>query len=189
MSHDGAVAHLSTDQLKAGLELIECSPADKGVVELIARRPAVDEREVIDVGELTPYDGLVGDNWSGRGSRHTSDGSAETGRQLTMMNARAIALFAGTRDRWALAGDQLYVDLDLSSDNLPAGSRLRIGDALIEVSPAPHNGCSKFSRRFGTEVTRFVNSPEGKQLRLRGLNAMVVEPGLVRTGDVITTIG
>jgi MOSC domain-containing protein YiiM len=189
MGHDGAVALLSTDQLRAGLELIECSPADKGVVELIARRPALDEREVIDVGELTPHEGLAGDNWSARGSRHTPDGSAETDRQLTIMNARAIALFAGSRDRWALAGDQLYVDLDLSSDNLPAGSRLRIGDALIEVSPAPHNGCAKFSRRFGAEVTRFVNTPDGKRLRLRGLNAVVVEPGLVRCGDVISKVG
>ena len=177
--------HLTTAELNAGLDLVRLAPADNGVVELIVRRPDHEEREVIDAGHLTLEDGLVGDNWLPRGSRHTPDGSAELARQLTIMNARAIALFAQERDRWPLAGDQLYVDFDISEDNLPAGSRLRLGDAVVEVSVEPHTGCAKFLDRFGQDAARFVHTPEGRRLRLRGLNARIVEPGTVRTGDQV----
>ena len=88
-----------------------------------------------------------------------SDGSANPDAQLTLMNARVVALVAGERERWPLAGDQLYVDLDLSADNLPPGTRLAVGSAVIEVTPEPHTGCAKFSARFGSEALRFVNSP------------------------------
>jgi MOSC domain-containing protein YiiM len=174
--------HRDWDELEAGLAHIKRSPAAEGVLELIVRRPAVDEREVLEVAELDVEQGLVGDSWRQRGSRHTADGSAERDRQLTLMNSRAIALFAGDRDRWALAGDQLYVDLDLSLANLPAGARLALGDAVIEVTAPPHTGCAKFRSRFGEQAWRFLNTPDGQALRLRGINARVVEPGRVQLG-------
>jgi hypothetical protein len=179
--------HLTTDELLAGLEHLRDAPRDGGTLELIVRRPDLLEREVLDVGVLDLDEGLVGDSWRARGSRHTPDGSPEHGRQLTLMGARAIDLFAGgDKARWPEAGDQLYVDLDLSEDNLPAGTRLAIGGAVIEVSEVPHTGCAKFNERYGRDVSRFVNSPEGKALHLRGINAFVVEPGQIAAGDAIT---
>ncbi len=180
------MAHLGVDDLLAGLAVVRGAPADAGTVEMIVRRPAENEREVIDEGRLTIEDGLAGDHWRARGSRSTPDGSAEPERQLTLMGARAVDLLAGgDRGLWPLAGDQLYVDLDLAVVNLPAGARLAIGDAVIEVTEPAHTGCAKFSARFGSEALRFVNSPDGRALRLRGLNARVVRPGTVRRGDAI----
>jgi MOSC domain-containing protein YiiM len=172
------MTHRTTDELQDGLDDVRSAPADNGVVELIARRTAVGQREVLDTGELTTDDGLVGDGWYIRDK-------SNPGRQLTVMNARAIALVAGDRNRWALAGDQLYVDLDISEDNLPVGSRLSLGTAVIEISEEPHTGCSQFAERFGMDAARFVNSPEGRKLRLRGLNARVVQAGTVAVGDVV----
>jgi hypothetical protein len=180
------VRHLTTDELLANLDHLEASPVDDGEVALIVRRPSVDEREVVDHAELDTVEGLVGDNWLGRGSSSSPDGSAVPGRQLTLMNARAIALFAGDRSRWPLAGDQLYVDLNLSTENLPAGSRLRLGGAVIEISELPHTGCAKFNERFGRDVSRFVNSVDGRRLNLRGVNARIVTSGTVRRGDRVS---
>ena len=101
------------------------------------------------------------------------------------MSARAADLVGGTRERWALAGDQLYVDLDVSEANLPAGTRLAVGTAVTEISALPHTGCKKFVARFGLEAMLFVNAPDGRALRLRGVNARIVESGLVRPGDEI----
>lgn len=178
--------HLTGSELEAGLPHIREAPVDHGTVELIVRRPDVEQREVVDEVELDPDVGVVGDNWRVRGSSSTPDGSAHPEKQVTVMNARVAGLLAGDPERRPLAGDQLYVDLDISTDNLPPGTRLRIGDAVIEVSEPPHTGCAKFSRRFGVDALRFVNSPEGKQLRLRGLNARVVAGGTVRTGDPVS---
>jgi hypothetical protein len=177
--------HLSTAALEAGLDDIRQSPADRGVVELIVRRPAVDEREVLEEGELDERVGLVGDTWSQRASGRTEDGSPHPDMQLNVMNARVIRLLAGSPDRWALAGDQLYLDLDLSEANLPAGTRLALGTAVIEITDQPHTGCQKFSSRFGGDALRFVNSPVGRELHLRGINARVVERGVVRAGDTV----
>jgi MOSC domain-containing protein YiiM len=152
---------------------------------MIVRRPAVDEREVVPRAMLDLAEGLVGDTWRVRGSRTTPDGLAHPEKQITVMNARAVALVAGPADRWPLAGDQLFVDLDLSVANLPAGSRLRIGPAVIEVSASPHRGCAKFAERFGEEAVRFFNSAVGSELRLRGLNARIVVPGQIRFGSVV----
>ncbi len=132
------------------------APSDAGLLELIVRRPVPGERETIEAGELTFEEGLVGDGWLARGSRQSPDGSAEVPRQITLMNSRAAALFAGDRTQWPLAGDQLYVDFDLSEGNLPAGTRLRIGTATVEVSVEPHTGCQKFTQRFGLEATRLL---------------------------------
>ncbi len=172
-------------QLEESLDHIRQSPADGGTVELIARRPAVDEREVLTEALLDTHDGLVGDTWRARGSDRTLDGGPNPEAQVTMMNARAAAAIAGDRDRWPLAGDQLYVDLDLSRANLPPGSRVQIGEAVIEFSEPPHTGCAKFSARFGNDALRFVNSQIGRDLRLRGANCRVVVSGTVRPGDAI----
>ena len=172
--------------LEAGLAAIRRSATDRGAVEMIVRRPSVDEREVLAVGELSAYDGLVGDDWRRRAGVGTRDEGPEFARQITIMNARAIALFAVDRARWPLAGDQLYVDLDLSLDNLPPGSRLQINGVVVEISPEPHTGCGKFAARFGKDALRLVNSPEGRALRLRGLNARVLEPGTVRVGETVS---
>jgi MOSC domain-containing protein YiiM len=172
-------------RLEESLDHIREAPADGGSVELIARRPAEDEREVLTEARLDLHDGLVGDTWRARGSSRTPDGGPNPESQLTLMNARAAAAIAGERERWALAGDQFFVDLDLSLANLPPGSRVQIGSAVIEFSEAPHTGCAKFSARFGNDALRFVNSPTGRELRLRGANCRVVVPGTVRPGDAI----
>ena len=177
--------HLTMSDLEAGMETIRQTPKDNGVLKMIVRRPHVDERESIQAAELSLSDGLVGDSWRVRGSNHTPDGSANLNAQITVMNARATALLAQDESRWALAGDQLYVDFDLSDDNIPPGTRLAIGSAVIEVSAQPHTGCKKFSARFGVEAMKFVNSPEGKQLHLRGINTRVVQAGTIHVGDII----
>jgi MOSC domain-containing protein YiiM len=182
------MCHLTTQELEAALPEIRRSPADSGTVELIVRRPAVDEREVLEEGLLDPAEGLVGDTWKVRPSGRTPDHSAHPDMQLNVMNARVVALVAQDPDRRALAGDQLYLDLDLSQANLPPGTRLALGSAVIEVTEQPHTGCAKFSSRFGADALRFVNSPVGKELRLRGLNAKVVVPGTVHRGDTVTKL-
>jgi hypothetical protein len=176
--------HPAAEELEASLDDLRRSPSAEGTVELIVRRPAENEREVLDEGRLDLVEGLVGDHW-GHGGGDGDDGPADRSAQLTIMNARAAALVAGDRGRWPLAGDQIYADLDLSTGNLPPGTRLALGSAVVEVTDVPHTGCAKFSARFGSDALRFVNSPAGRALRLRGLNAMVVESGVVRSGDTI----
>ena len=182
MSNDAK--HLTREELEAGFDEIDQSPTDEGVLEMIVRRPEIGEREVLEQGELDLVEGLAGDNWATRGSSRTADGSAHPLMQIAVMNTRVIDLVAGSRDRWPLAGDQLFIDLDLSADNLPPGSRLAIGSGVVEVTEQPHLGCKKFVERFGMEAIKFVNSGEGKKLRLRGLYVRVVEPGTIRPGDV-----
>src|SRR5712692_2136305 len=175
--------HAELTGLEASLDHIREAPLDLGTVELIARRPAVDEREVMTEARLDVRDGLVGDTWLARGSSRTADGGPNPESQVTLMSARAADAIAGERERWPLAGDQLYVDIDLSVTNLPPGSRVQIGSAVIEFSATPHTGCAKFSSRFGVDALKFVNSSVGRELRLRGANCRVVEAGTVRPGD------
>lgn len=183
-----AVKHLTLDDLEAEVAEIRRSPKDDGILEMIVRRPATDERELLQEAQLDLEQGLVGDNWHTRGSSRTRDRSAHREMQLTIMNVRTIALVAQTRERWQLAGDQLYIDMDLSMENLPPGTRLSIGSAVIEVTSKPHSGCKKFMARFGLDALTFVNSAVGKQLRLRGLNARVIQSGTIRVGDRVQKI-
>jgi hypothetical protein len=182
------VKHLTAAELEAGLDEIRQSPKDVGVLKLIVRRPKVDEREVLAEGELDTNVGLVGDNWRTRGSSSMPDRSSNPEKQLNIMNARAAALVAQDEERWQLAGDQLFIDLDLSDENLPAGTRLKIGSAVIEITPPPHNGCKKFVARFGLEAMKFVNSTVGKELHLRGVCAKVVVSGVIKKGDAVKKV-
>jgi len=177
--------------LDARLEWIRAAPAQDGTVALIVRRPAENERERLERATLDITTGLVGDCWVTRPSSESDDGGPAPDAQVTVMNARAAATVADGDDRecWALAGDQLYVDLDISRENLPPGTRLAIGGAVLEITELPHNGCGKFSRRFGVDAMKFVNSPEGRALRLRGANARVVASGEIATGDPIRKLG
>jgi len=170
--------YVEADRLEAGLEHVLASPGDIGTVELVVRRPSEGERELLDEGVLD-FPGLVGD-------RHTLRNDPNAGTEITLMNARVVDLVAdGDRERWALAGDQLYVDFDLTVENLPPGTRLQVGSALLEVTEVPHTGCAKFTARFGSDATRFINAKPHRELRLRGMNARVLTPGSVRPGDTI----
>ncbi|HRH43408.1 MAG TPA: hypothetical protein PKY82_17390 [Pyrinomonadaceae bacterium] len=173
--------HLTTTEIEAGLDEIRQSPKDNGVLELIVRRPNPDEREVLETGELNESEGLAGDCWK-------SYGKVYLDAQIAIMNSRCVALLAQDNNRWQLAGDQLFVDLDLSDENLPHGTKLQIGSAILETTAQPHNGCKKFVERFGLEAMKFVNSPVGKQLHLRGIYAKVIQSGTIQKGDLINKI-
>ena len=172
--------HLSYAELEAALPELERSPRELGTLELIVRRPSKGRREVLEAARLDVEEGLVGDRWA--------LGKRPRAQQLTVMNSRLVALLAQTRDRWPLAGDQLYVDFDLSLEHLPAGTRLAIGAAQIEVSPEPHTGCRLFAERYGRDAQRFVGSERGHALQLRGINAWIVKEGDVRVGDEVRAL-
>ena len=182
------ITFLTTAELEAGLDEVRQSPKNGGTLEMIVRRPRVDGREVLEEGELDLEMGLVGDTWIERGSSRTADGSAHPDMQLNVINARLLDLVAQDKARWQLAGDQLIVDFDLSEENIPPGTQLAIGSAVIEVTAQPHTGCQKFVARFGRDAMLFVNSPVGKQLHLRGINARVVQPGTIRRGDAVRKV-
>ena len=181
------IKQLSLTELEAGMTNVLQSPPDGGTVQMIVARPAVEERVLLEAGEFTLADGLVGDTWLSRGSGYTEDGQADPDAQVTLMNGRYLDLIAnGDQERMALAGDQLIVDLDLSVENLPIGQQLRIGEVLFAVTPLPHTGCVKFKERFGLETSRFTG--KNKELRLRGIYVKVVEPGTIRPGDTIRKV-
>ncbi|PJF41072.1 MAG: MOSC domain-containing protein [Chloroflexi bacterium] len=179
---------LSTDELQAGLAILDQSPKDHGVLEMIVCRPADEERHVVEQAQLDIVKGLIGDNWYTRGSRHTDDDLAHPDTQIAIMNSRFAQLIAQERSRWPLAGDQLFVDFDLSIDNLPVGQQLAIGTTVLEITPQPHTGCKKFVQRFGKDALLITATDEGKRLRLRGLYARVIQAGTIHTGDTISKV-
>ena len=180
--------HRSTADLEAALHHIREAPGSTGTIELIVRRPGEDAREVLDVAEINDAEGVAGDTRNQRGSPSSADGGPHPDAQITIMSARAAAAVIGPVERWPLAGDQIYADLDISHETLPAGAQLRLGDAILEVTAKPHRGCAKFAARFGRDALRFVNTGEGRDLRMRGVNCRVIQPGTVRPGDPITRL-
>lgn len=181
--------HRDAQQLERHLENILAAPVDDGIIEKLVCRPEENARHESNSGKLDLDRGLIGDNWKDRGNRHTEDGSADPLAQVTLMNSRVSRAVAADEDGWSLAGDQIYLDMDLSSENLPAGSRLQVGEAILEISSKPHTGCAKFSARYGPDALRFVNTGRGKEGRFRGANAFVVESGTINVGDRVRKIG
>jgi hypothetical protein len=180
------MTHRTMAELESQFEHLRAAPRAAGTLEMVVRRPAVDQREILDEGVLDEADGLVGDNWLDRATSYAIAEGRHLEAQLNVMSARMVQFLAPTPDEQALAGDQLFLDLDISVTNLPAGTRLAIGDeAVIEVTAKPHNGCAKFTARFGHDAMMFVNSPAGQELRLRGFNARVVSGGVIRPGDKV----
>lgn len=182
------MTHFTLDELNACLPDIRQSPLNEGELKLIVRRPAVDAREELDVAELSTEIGLVGDNWQVKPSSSMPNGEPHPLKQITIMNARSIQTIAGTKERWKLAGDQFFVDMNLGYDNLPPGTHLQLGTAILKVSEPPHRGCKKFAERFGVDAMRFVNSDAGRELNLRGINCSVIQPGRAKTGDKLVRI-
>ena len=173
--------HLSTEELTRSLPQILEAPPDQGRIEMIVVRPGEDQREVVQSAKLDPDLGVVGDNWHDRAGDRDPDQYVLS--QVTFMSSRVVEAIAGSRDRWPLAGDQIYVDMDLSVDNLPPGTRLQVGEAELEVTAIPHTGCKKFATRYGPEALRFVNVGEGRDRRFRGMYAKVVQAGPFQVGD------
>ena len=177
--------YLSAAELEAGLDEIRISPKDQSVLDLIVSRPEEDARETMELADLHVEVGLVGDTWRDRPSIRSGDGKAHPDMQITMMNSRVAALVAQSKDRWPLAGDQLFVDLDLSKVNVPPGTRISVGAAILEVTNQPHTGCEKFAARFGIDALKLISSPIGRELQLRGINLKVVHGGEIRPGDAV----
>ena len=187
--HDADEArHRSTIELEAALPHIREAPVGDGIIQLIVRRPAEDQREVLNEARINGAEGIEGDTWNQRGTSLSADGGPHPNKQITIMNSRAAEAVIGPIERWPLAGDQIYADLDIGHDALPAGTQLTVGDAVVEVAVEPHTGCAKFAARFGREALRFVNTGEGSSLRLRGVNCRVIQPGTVRVGDSVTRL-
>ena len=170
-------ARLSYDELEAGWAKAAPSPSDDGSVDMIVRRPARDQREELASAAFTAEAGLAGDDWLRR--------SGNPQAQITLMNSRLIHLLTGDKSRWAEAGDQLFVDMDISKANLPPGARLQIGEVVMEISPLPHEGCTKFARRFGGPARKWIMSDQGVLERRRGVYATVIEDGIINQGDRI----
>ena len=180
--------HLPLADLQAGLPGILASPVDNGVLRAVVIRPGPGTRTDLESCDLSLAGGAHGDAWANGCWKSTDDGRPHPDVQICIMNARCIETIAGERANWSPAGDNLFVDLDLTPENLPAGQRLGIGTAIIEVTDTPHNGCANFTRRYGRDATIFVNKGEGRTLRLRGIYARVVQDGRVSVGDRVIKV-
>lgn len=181
------MANLTTEQITERVSKLTPAPTDSGMVATLIVRPDTNERKIVPSIHVIPGEGIVGDNYLARGDKRTPDGSAHPEGQICLMNASVLDVLAdGDTNKWQLAGDQILVDFDLSTDNIPGGTRLSIGTATFEVSNKPHNGCAKFAERFGMDASRFVNSD--KVQRYRGINVMVVTEGDVSVGDTISKL-
>jgi MOSC domain-containing protein YiiM len=169
------------EELEAAWSAGPPPPRARGTVRLVVRRIGGGAHESLAEALLTPEGGLEGDRWA-------NSSTAKPDHQITLINARVAALVTAGRQPLDAPGDNLHVDLDIGTGPLPVGARLRAGEALLEVSEAPHTGCSKFAARVGPEALRWVNHPDHAARRLRGVNCRVVEGGRVRVGDPITQV-
>ena len=175
--------HLTLAELEAGLPEILQAPKDNGTLAAIVIRP--EPARTGGTGKLRsqPEAGYAGDNWASGCWKTTYDGAPHPDVQICIMNARCIALIAQDRGNWAPAGDNLFIDMDLTPDNVPPGTQLAIGTAVIEITDTPHNGCESFIARYGRDACIFVNTREGKRLRLRGIYGRIVRDGRLAVGD------
>lgn len=181
--------HRPMADLEPGLRHLLEAPRDSGALELIVIRPAKDQRTPLDAVWLSPAEGAQGDAWAKGCWKSLPDGRPDPAVQLTIMSSRLARLVMGDdKAHWALAGDQLVADLDLSEVNLPPGQRLAVGEAILEITAEPHRGCAKYKARFGDDALRFISTDEGRRLNLRGIYAKVVQAGRVRIGDAITKV-
>lgn len=181
--------HLCRAELEAGLPEILASPKDDGVVEAIVIRPSHGARRDVQSAEVSLAGGVHGDHWARGCHMQTMEGRPHPDVQICIMNARCIAHIAGERANWPPAGDNLFLDLDLGHDNLPAGQRLALGTAQIEITEIPHTGCDQFIAQYGRDACVFVNTGPGKRNRLRGVYARVVRDGRISVGDRVRKIG
>lgn len=175
-----AERHLPLAELERRLAQLPPPPADAGTVHLIVARRADGVRETIEQLTLTPERGIPGDRWE----RRLAD---RPEMQITAIRRDVAELIANGQPLTTF-GDNLVVELDLSARNLPAGTRIRVGDALVEVSPFPHDGCVKFKGRFGTDALRFVAGKALRDLNLRGIYWTAIEPGAVGVGSAIQVL-
>ena len=179
------IKHLTLADLEAGLDNIRQSPKDQSVLDLIVSRPEEDAREVMELADLDVTVGLVGDTWQDRPSSRSANGQAHPDMQITLMNSRVANLLAQDKSRWQLSGDQLFADIDLSKANMPPGARISVGAAILEATDQPHTGCEKFAARFGIDALKFISTPIGKELQMRGINMKVVQSGEIKPGDIV----
>ena len=173
-----AVQRLSVTQIEAQMDQLAQSPQDLGVLEYIVLRLPDEQRATPKEAEVSPDGGLEGDRWA-------RPNSPNPGAQISVMNSRFLRIIAGDDTRMPLAGDNLLVDIDLSEENLPAGTQLQIGTATFEVTEVPHTGCQKFERRYGKDALEFVNGETYKSQRLRGLFIRTIQAGKIQVGDSI----
>jgi len=175
-----ASRHRSTTELETGLRALSQAPKDAGRLALLVRRDAEHCRETPARVHLSREDGMPGDAWGRHATRNPES-------QLAVMR-RDVAELIANGQPLTLFGDNLFVDLDISKANLPAGTRLRVGEAVVEVTPMSHDGCSKFHRRFGPDALHFVNAKPTRDQNLRGIYWRVIESGEVSVGSPIVVL-
>ncbi|MBY0399912.1 MOSC domain-containing protein [Myxococcota bacterium] len=175
-----ATRHLPSSALEAAHASRTASPFDEGWVSLIVRRLEDGRRESLPRIGLSLEEGVPGDDWSRRPPR-------DPAAQLAVMQTSIAAIIANGQPLTTF-GDNLFVELDLSAGNLPTGSLLAVGAATVEVTPKPHNGCSKFDVRFGNDALRFVQAKETRHENRRGIYWRVVTPGEVAVGDPVRVL-